>query len=44
MRERLYYQLATNTAMVIYHIIEVEYQNGERDIDSLMKRLEDLSD
>jgi hypothetical protein len=43
MGERIQYELAINTADVMYALIDAEYQRGERDLDEMMRRLKDLS-
>ena len=43
MREQERYDLAIIAAETMYHLWELEYQQGELDLDGLMKRLKDLS-
>ena len=43
MQERDHYELATTTSEVMYALLEAEYQQGERDLDAMMRRLKDLS-
>ena len=42
-RERDHYELATITSEVMYALLEAEYKQGERDLDTMMRRLKDLS-
>jgi hypothetical protein len=43
MRERERYQLAIIGAETIYNLWELEYQQGELDLDRMVRRLKDLS-
>ena len=43
MQERDRYEPATITSEVMYALQEEEYQQGERDLDTMMRRLKDLS-
>jgi hypothetical protein len=43
MGERLRYDSAISTAEVMYSLLEAEYQGGERELDTMMRRLKDLS-
>ena len=43
MGERIQYELAINTAEVMYALIDAEYQRGERDLDEMMRRLKNIS-
>jgi len=43
MGERFRYELAIGTAEVMYSLLEAEYHQGERDLDTMMRRLKDLS-
>ena len=43
MGERLDYDLAISTAEAMYSLLEAEYQRGERGLDTMMRRLKDLS-
>lgn len=43
MGERFRYDLAISTAEVMYSLLEAEYNRGERDLDTMMRRLKDLS-
>jgi hypothetical protein len=42
-REQTRYQLATVASETMCFLLEAEYQQGERDLDALMRRLKDLS-
>ena len=42
-KERDHYELATITSEVMYALLEAGYQQGERDLDTMMRRLKDLS-
>jgi hypothetical protein len=42
-REKSRYQLATIAAEAMCFLLEAEYQQGERDLDAMMRRLKDLS-
>ena len=42
MGERLRYDSAISTAEVMYSLLEAEYQGGERELDTMMRRLKDL--
>lgn len=43
MREREHYHLATIAAETMYHLLELENQQEELDLDEMMRRLKDLS-
>jgi hypothetical protein len=43
MREKERFHLAMITAEMMYTFMEAEYQNGERNLDLMMRRLKDLS-
>jgi hypothetical protein len=43
MGERLTYDLARGFAELMYIVLDSEYQRGERDIESMFRRLKDLS-
>ena len=43
MREQERYRLATTVAEAMYHLWELEYRQGQRDVDQTMRRLKDLS-
>ena len=43
MGERIRYKLAISTAEVMYVLLEAEDQQGNCDLDALMRRLKDLS-
>ena len=43
MGERIQYELAINTAEVMYALMDAEYQHGERDLDEMMRRLKNIS-
>ena len=43
MREREHYSLATVAAEAMYSLWELEYDQGELDLDRMMQRLQDLS-
>jgi hypothetical protein len=42
-REQSNYKLATIAAEAMCFLLEAEYQQGERDLDAMMRRLKDLS-
>ena len=42
-RERHRYELATLASEVMYALLEAGYQQGEHDLDTVMRRLKDLS-
>jgi hypothetical protein len=43
-RDHNHYRLATIAAEAMCFLLEAEYQQGERDLDAMMRRLKDLSD
>ena len=43
MGERFHYELTISTAEAMYSLMEVEYNRGERELDTMMRRLKDLS-
>ena len=43
MGERFRYEFAISTAEVMYSLLEAEYHRGERELDTMMIRLKDLS-
>ena len=43
MGEKLRYDLAISTAEVMHSLLEAGYQRGERELDTMMRRLKDLS-
>ena len=43
MREQERYSLATTTAEAMYHLWELEHQQGQLNVDHMMRRLKDLS-
>ncbi|MCL4264791.1 MAG: hypothetical protein KJ069_16330 [Anaerolineae bacterium] len=42
-REGFHYELAVSSAITMHNIMELEYQQGRRDIDASFRRLKDLS-
>ena len=42
-RERDHYELADLASQVMYALLEVGHQQGEHDLDTMMRRLKDLS-
>ena len=42
-RERDHYEMADLASEVMYALLEAEYQQGERDLDTMMRRLKGLS-
>ncbi len=43
MGERIRYELAISTAEAMYSLLEAEYHRGERELDTMMRRLKDLT-
>ena len=43
MHEQERYRLATTAAEAMYHLWELEYRQGQRNVDQMMRRLKDLS-
>lgn len=42
-REQFHYELAVASAITMRNIMELEYQQGQRDLDASFRRLKDLS-
>jgi hypothetical protein len=42
-REQFHYELANISAMTMHGLMELEYQQGQRDLDATFRRLKDLS-
>lgn len=42
-REQFHYELAVASAITMHNIMELEYQQGQRDLDATFHRLKDLS-